>query len=108
MTNIKMTLMGAVAVAMLSATVPSVSAFAADFSFDVGNVRLGYTDGYWDTKHQWHNWKNADESHKFQEKYKDRYVSDSHTKYKNEGWRDSDGDGVPDRLDKAPNNPHKD
>ena len=102
----RMTLMGAVTAAVLSAAMPSLPAFAADafrFSFDVGNVRLGYTDGYWDNGHKWHNWRNAREAREFENQHHDRYVGDKHTRFKNAGWRDKDGDGVPDRLDDHPN-----
>ncbi len=104
---IRMTIMGAVAAAVLGACTPSNRGYAADsfsFSFDVGNVRLGYSDGYWDTNHKWHSWRNTRESREFRNRYKERYVADRHTRYKNEGWRDSDGDGLPDRLDSHPNN----
>ena len=77
---------------------------SSSFSFDTGSVRLGYSDGYWDTNHNWHSWGNARESREFRARYKARYVHDRHTRYKNEGWRDSDGDGIPDRLDSRPNN----
>ncbi len=78
------------------------------FSFDVGNVRLGYSDGYWDSGHHWHNWSNAREARDFREHHRDRYVGDRHTRYKNEGWRDSDNDGIPDRLDAHPKNRNRD
>jgi len=26
--------------------------------FDFGTVAFGYNDGYWDTGHRWHNWRN--------------------------------------------------
>ena len=111
MKSFRIALMGAVAAAVLSAAAPSAPAFAADtfhFSFDTGNVRLGYTDGYWDNGHKWHKWHNAREAREFQNQFHERYVTDKHTRYKNAGWRDSDGDGVPDRLDAHPNNAHRD
>ncbi len=97
----------AVVAAALSFALPTGHATAADafhFSFDVGNVRLAYTDGYWDGHHKWHAWRNAREHRAFQEQHHDRYVDDRHTRYKNAGWRDSDNDGIPDRLDDHPNN----
>ena len=110
MKSIRMTLIGVAAVAVLSATAPTMSAFAADafnFSFDVGNVRMGYSDGYWDTAHKWHSWHNAREAREYQTRYHDHYMAEKHTRFKNSGWRDSDGDGIPDRLDDHPNNANR-
>lgn len=100
-------LIGAAAIAVMSAAAPSFADDAFRFSFDVGNVRLGYTDGYWDNSHKWHAWHNAREAREFQARYHDRYVADKHSRFKNAGWRDSDGDGIPNRLDDHPNNPHR-
>jgi hypothetical protein len=110
MKYVRMAVTSAVAAAILSVAVPVLPASSADafrFSFDAGNVRLGYTDGYWDNGHKWHKWRNGREAREFQNQYHDRYVADRHTRFKNAGWRDSDGDGVPDRLDSRPNNPRR-
>ena len=68
---------------------------------------MAYSDGYWDTKHRWHNWRNAREHQAYRETYHDRYQAERHTRFKNAGWRDSDNDGVPDPLDSRPNNPRR-
>lgn len=114
MKSLRKALVGAAAIATLGAALGtaaiSMPAFADDafkFSFDVGNVRLGYSDGYWDTGHHWHAWRNAREAREFQSRYHDRYVGDKHTRFKNAGWRDNDGDGIPNRLDDHPNNPRR-
>ena len=77
------------------------------FSFDTGNVRMGYSDGYWDNGHHWHAWRNAREAAEFRRMYHDRYEHTRHDRYRNGGWRDSDGDGVPNRFDDHPNNPYR-
>jgi hypothetical protein len=87
---------------------PAPRGDAVHFSFDVGNVRLAYVDGYWDSNHRWHNWSNKREARDFRKHHRDRYVADRHTRYQNEGWRDSDNDGIPNRLDSHPNNRKRD
>jgi hypothetical protein len=32
------------------------SASAASVGFNIGNVSLGFSDGYWDNDHHWHRW----------------------------------------------------
>jgi hypothetical protein len=104
----RMTVIGAVAAAFLGSALPVLARDSVSFSFDVGNVRMGYTDGYWDNGHHWHKWRNAREHHAFRDAYHDRYMASRHTRYPNAGWRDNDGDGVPNRLDSHPNNPRRD
>ena len=76
------------------------------FSFDVGDVRFAYSDGYWDRHNRWHHWRSPREAYEFQVRYGDRY---GHWRYRNpppgHGRRDRDGDGVPNRYDWYPNNP---
>jgi opacity protein-like surface antigen len=31
-------------------------------TFDVGAVAFGYNDGYWDTGHRWHAWRNQSDA----------------------------------------------
>src|SRR3954469_16457740 len=98
MKPVRMALLGAVAAAGLSLSALPAAADAVRFSFDVGNVRAAYSDGYWDNDHHWHKWRNAREHRAFRESYHDRYVAERHSRYRNAGWRDSDHDGVPDRI----------
>jgi hypothetical protein len=108
---LSMTVLGAVGAAVLAITLPAAPAAARDsfaFSFDVGNVRMGYSDGYWDNNHQWHSWRNSREHRAYRNQYHDRYANSRHNRHKNGGWRDNDGDGVPNRQDDHPNNPRRD
>ena len=83
--------MAAVAAALLSATLPLTSAVAEEavsFTFDPGNVRFGYADGYWDMDHHWHAWPSAREAVEFKRRFPDRIYGYRHTRYPNDGWHD--------------------
>ncbi len=77
------------------------------FSFDTGAVRMGYRDGYWDNSHQWHKWRNEREAREFRTRFADHYNHVYHTRVHNAGWRDDDHDGVPNALDRHPENPFR-
>ena len=93
-----MTVLAAVAATWLCTTFPAVYAadeaanFSSDagLSFDPGNVRFGYADGYWDNDHRWHDWPSAREAREFHRRFRDRIYGYRHTRYPNEGWRDGD------------------
>jgi len=50
----------ALSAASLAATAPA-SAQPTSFSFRVGDVAMGFNDGYYDRDHRWHHWRNARE-----------------------------------------------
>jgi hypothetical protein len=77
------------------------------FSFDTGDVHAAYRDGYWDRNRQWHAWRDAREARAYREAYCHRYYPYPRHYYRNMGWRDRDGDGIPNRLDSRPNNPYR-
>ena len=105
----------ALSTASLAATAP-VSAQPTSFSFRIGDVALGYSDGYYDRYHRWHHWRNAREHNWYRANYADNYRG-----YHHRGWRrdrdrdgipnrfdrDRDNDGVPNRYDDRPNNPYR-
>jgi hypothetical protein len=76
----------------------SVPASAAGLSFRVGDVAMGYNDGYYDRSHSWHAWRNASEHRYYRSHYATNYRGMRH---------DRDHDGVPDRVDSRPNNPYR-
>ena len=93
--------------ASIGATSP-VSAANVRISIDPGVVAFGYSDGYWDHDHNWHRWRDAREARMFREQNRERYWHRRHDRERNAGWRDDDGDGVPNRFDSRPNNPYRD
>ncbi len=109
MKRFAMTVMGAVAATLLvlpvvhaadAASHFSADTFSADrgLSFDPGNVRFGYADGYWDNDHRWHAWPSAREARDFHRRFRDRIYGYRHTRYPNEGWRADDMDGGQHRV----------
>jgi hypothetical protein len=78
------------------ATVSAVQtnqALAADnVTVGIGNggVAFGYSDGYWDRGHQWHNWENKAATDRFRSENKDHYYDAKHDSAPGAGWRDSD------------------
>ena len=87
------TIVSAMAAAIMGGAFVSVPAMAREsvgVTFDSGNVRMGYRDGYWDNDHNWHKWRNSRETREFRNHYQDRYMAERHSHYPNHGWRDRD------------------
>ena len=87
------------------------SAQPAHFSFRVGDVAIGYSDGYYDRSNRWHRWHHAREREWYRVNYRDRYHARRYDRDRdgipNRFDRDRDGDGVPNRYDSRPNNPYR-
>jgi hypothetical protein len=100
---------GALCTAGLTATVPASA--QTGFSFRVGDVALGYDDGYYDRGHRWHSWRDARERNWYRANYRHRYYGYRHDRDRdgvpNRYDRDRDGDGVPNYRDRRPNNPYR-
>ena len=96
------------AIGAVGTSAPAVARDNFAFSFDTGNVMFGYSDGYWDRDRNWHRWRNAREARMFREQNRERYWHRRHNRERNNGWRDYDGDGVPNRFDARPANPYRD
>jgi len=104
---------GALTVAGLAASAPA-SAQPSSFSFRVGDVAIGYSDGYYDRSHRWHNWRNAREHRWYRTNYASNrgYYRSMRRDSDRDGIpnrfdRDRDNDGVPNRYDNRPNNPYR-
>lgn len=101
-TSIKILLAAAaLSTASLAVTAPA-SAQPNSFSFRVGDVAMGFNDGYYDRDHRWHHWRNAREHSWYRANYANSYRGFHHR-----GSWDRDGDGVPNRYDRRPNNPYR-
>ena len=93
----------------LAGTVPA-TAQPVGFSFRVGDIAMAYDDGYYDRGHRWHAWRHARERDWYRVNYRNGYRGMRHdrdhggTEYAD---RDRDNDGVPNRYDRRPDNPHR-
>jgi hypothetical protein len=100
---------GALCTAGLTGTVPASA--QSGFSFRVGDVALGYNDGYYDRGHRWHGWRNQRERDWYRVNYSHQYRGYRHDRDRdgvpNRFDRDRDGDGVPNYRDRRPNNPNR-
>ena len=65
----------AIALAVAGVTLGSaVTANAAvGVSFDIGNVAVGYSDGYMGTDHQYHAWARHSDAVRYQKAHKESY-----------------------------------
>jgi len=87
-TGIKIALLSAaLAAAPLLASAPA----AADvgISFNVGDVAIGYSDGWYDRDHHWHAWRNDDERRSYQRGHANDYHEYTHDR---DEHHDSDRD----------------
>ena len=73
-------------------TVGVTPAYAADVgvSFNLGDVAIGYSDGYWDHNHQWHKWQSAKHRQAYQHADGAEYHATKHTRTANQGWHERD------------------
>jgi hypothetical protein len=46
---------------------------AISVGFDIGNVAVGYSDGYWDNAHHWHKWAHRDDLAHYRAAHADSY-----------------------------------
>ena len=46
---------------------------AVGVSFDIGNVAVGYSDGYMDNDHQYHRWAHRSDAEHYRTAHSDRY-----------------------------------
>ena len=121
MLNRKALLAAVMAVSVASFTIPASAAVSLYIDaappaprVEHFDARPGYVvaPGYWDYQNGKHSWV---EGHYVAEKKGYHYEGDRWVQHDNNKWtkqqggwgRDSDGDGVPDRSDNYPNNPHK-
>jgi len=80
----------AVALALTGATfaTPHVALAQASVSFDVGNVAIGYNDGYWDRSHTWHTWDRPEHRDAYRVAKGAEYHEWNHDRDKDMGWHE--------------------
>jgi len=54
------------------AAIPAANA-AVGITFDIGNVAVGYSDGYYDNDHNFHRWAHRQDAKRFQAERKEAY-----------------------------------
>ena len=74
-------------VSALFAIAPAV-AFADSVQFDVGNVAIGYNDGYWDRAHTWHSWDKPEYRDTYRAAKGAEYHEWKHDRDKDMGWHE--------------------
>jgi hypothetical protein len=46
---------------------------AGEVTFDIGNVAVGYADGYMDNNHQYHQWEHRADAEQYRREHADKY-----------------------------------
>jgi hypothetical protein len=49
------------------------AAHAAGIGFRIGDVSVGYSDGYWDNHHRWHRWARHEDMEAWRTAHADMY-----------------------------------
>jgi uncharacterized protein YraI len=79
----------AIAAAPLAISRPA-AAQQVGVTIAVPDIAFGFSDGYWDREHRWHQWRDHREAMAWREKNAEHYYDRRHDRDKDEGWRDSD------------------
>ena len=66
------TLKIALAAALLAGSVGTADA-AVGIGFNLGNVSVGFSDGYWDSNHHWHKWARRADMERYRTAHADSY-----------------------------------
>lgn len=74
-------------VTMALAGAPAM-AFAQSVSFNVGNVAIGYSDGYWDRGHTWHTWDRPEHRDAYRAAKNAEFHEWKHDRDKDMGWHE--------------------
>lgn len=61
----------------------------AQVSVDFGSIAYGYSDGYWDNTHRWHQWPNGNERDNYRNYRGSHYNDWNHDRDGDDGWRDN-------------------
>ena len=97
------------AAGMVAATPASAQ---TGFSFRAGDVRIAFSDGYYDRRNRWHSWRSPREHYWYRTNYRNNYRGWRRDRDRdgipNRYDRDRDNDGVRNRYDRRPNNPYRD
>ena len=76
---------GALTIASLAATAPA-EAKTVSFSIQLGNVQIGYVDGYYDSNRRWHSWRSDAERNWWRQNRRNQYFAMRHDR-DTDRWR---------------------
>ena len=63
-------------------------AYADSITFSTGNVAIGYSDGYWDRQHAWHEWRRTEDRRAYQAEKNAEYHEWRHDRDRDMGWHE--------------------
>ena len=66
------------AVAIASTTFVPAAFAQVGVSVNFGDVSVGYRDGYWDSAHHWHKWRNDDDWKAYRNQHPEHYRDYNH------------------------------
>jgi hypothetical protein len=73
------------ALAVATAIVAPAALADVGVTFHIGDVALAYNDGYWDTHHQWHTWRNDGDLRGFRAAHPEHYRDYAHDRDEHHG-----------------------
>lgn len=82
-----------IALALMGASLTGASIAHADnvsISLHLGDVAIGYSDGYWDHDHHWHHWRSSRYRHAYEHAEGAEYHAVRHSRMANNGWHERD------------------
>jgi len=70
----------------------SAPALAAQVSVGVAlpGVAFGYSDGYWDRDHGWHQWRDREEAEHWRAENREHFFAWNHDRDRDQGWHETD------------------
>ena len=81
-------LLAASALGAAALTAAPAEARGVSFSVTLGDVQIGYQDGYYDRNRHWHPWRNAAQRKWYQQNHRSSYFGVSHSRDNDRNRRD--------------------
>ena len=64
----------------------AANAAGVGVGFNIGNVSVGFTDGYWDNDHHWHRWAHRADMERYRAAHADQYHAWRHDDRRHPGY----------------------
>lgn len=58
----------------------------AVIAIGIDDIAFAYRDGYWDTGHRWHRWRNSHDYWTYRDQDGGKFHNGIHDRYRNGGW----------------------